>query len=47
MDAQGLASVVLSAPPAELKRDKPDAHPAETEQLNAIINAIVTQTTPQ
>ena len=47
MDAQGLASVVLSAPPAELKRDKPDADPAETEQLNAIINAIVTQTTPQ
>jgi hypothetical protein len=47
MEAQGVASVVLRAPPAEPKRDKPEQDPAAAEQLNAIVNAIVNRPSPQ
>ena len=42
MEAQGVASIVLRAT-VEPKRDKPEQDPAATEQINAIVNAIVNQ----
>ncbi len=47
MEAQGVASVVLGAPSGEPKRDKSDDDPAASEQMKAIVNAIVNQPAPQ
>ena len=41
LEAQGVASLVLRAPPAEPKPAKPDADPAPSEAMTAIVNAIV------
>ena len=47
MEAQSVASVVLGAPPAEPKRGKPIDDSAATEQLTAIVNAVINQPPPQ
>jgi hypothetical protein len=47
IEAQGVASLVLGAPPVEPKRERPAEDPAATEQLNAIVNAIINQPAPQ
>lgn len=47
MGAQGVASVVLSAPPAEPLRDKPNDDAAASEQLQAIVSGILNQPPPQ
>lgn len=47
MGAQGVASLVLGAPAAEAKGDKPKDDPAAIEQLQAIVNGILNQPPPQ
>jgi hypothetical protein len=41
LEAQGVASVVLRAPPAEPRPVKPDPDPAASAAMTAIVNAIV------
>lgn len=46
IEAQGVASVVLAAPPTQPGPVKPGADPAASEQLNALVNAIINRPQP-
>jgi hypothetical protein len=41
IEAQGVASVVLAAPPPGPVRDQPKDDPAATAQMQALVNALV------